>query len=261
MSALRDLQNNFLAYVRTPQTQMHGRVVDTPTVPAEQRLRIYADAYRLRLIDALRDNYLVLNTLLGDDAFDELGSAYLDAHPSQKFSVRFFGDQLSEFLRAAPAYSAQPIVSEMAKFEWVLRDVFDAPDAPVLTLEDLATVPPEAWPELKFALHPTLRRIDLSWNTPTLWKQLNEEQEPDAPQRREHPVAWRVWRRDLNTYFCSMEVDEAWAIEALGRGASFAELCAGLCEWVDEQHAPQRAAGFLQQWIAEGVLHGRLYTQ
>ncbi len=33
---------------------------------------------------------------------------------------------------------------------------------------------------------------------------------------------------------------------------SFGEICAGLCEWVDEAQAPARAAGMLRAWVDEG---------
>lgn len=254
MSTLQDLQRHFLDYVRAPGAQMQGRVVDAPPVGAEQRLQIYADAYRLRLIDALRDNYPVLNALLGNDTFDALGAAYLAAHPSPFFSVRNFGDALAAFVDNDAMFAAQPIVGEMVRFEWMLRDVFDAVDAPALTLQDLSAIAAEHWPNVQFTLHPTVRRMDLHWNTPALWRQLNEESAPESPQRREHPVPWMAWRHDLAIYFRSLEVDEAWAVDALRGSATFAEICAGLCEWVDENHAPQRAARFLQRWINEGVL-------
>lgn len=254
MTTLQELQRSFLDFVRAPGVQMQGSVVDSPPVSAQQRLQIYSDAYRLRLVDALQDNYPVLGALLGDDLFDSLGAAYLAAQPSKFFSVRYFGDQLAAFVDNDPMYAEQPIVAEMARFEWMLRDVFDAVDAPALKLEDLSTIAAEDWPQVQFSLHPTWRQISLEWNTPQLWRQLNEELEPDAPQRRDHPVVWMAWRHDLATYFRSLEVDEAWAVDALSRSATFSEICAGLCEWVDEMHAPQRAAEYLQRWINEGVL-------
>lgn len=254
MSSLQELQRNFLEYLRAPGAQMQGHVVDAPPVGAEQRLQIYADAYRLRLVDALRDNYPVLNALLGEEAFDSLGAEYLAAHPSHFNSVRNFGDVLAAFVDDTPMFAAQPIVGEMVRFEWMLRDVFDAADAPALHLQDLSAIAAHDWPSVKFMLHPTLRRIDLHWNTPALWRQLNEESTPDSPQRREFPVPWMAWRHELAIYFRSLEVDEAWAVDALRRNATFSEVCAGLCEWVDETHAPRRAAQFLHRWMNEGVL-------
>ncbi len=255
MNSLRALQTSFLAYLRTPQTQMQGAIVDTPTVSADLRLKIYADAYRLRLIDALSDNYPALHTLLGDDTFAELGADYLAAQPSQHFSIRHFGHRLAEFVAAQTPYARQPVLADLANFEWTLRDVFDAADAATLIAADLAAIAPEMWPELCFKLHPAVRCLDLTWNAPAIWKAIDEQRDPPAPQINAQITAWLVWRHDLKIYFRSLEVDEAWAIDALRRNTTFAELCAGLCEWVDESHAALRAAGFIQRWLTDGVLH------
>jgi len=254
VSALRELQTNFLAYLRTPLKQMQGAVVDTPAVSADVRLKIYADAYRLRLADALATNYPALHVLLGDDAFAELGAQYLDAQPSQHFSIRYFGHRLTEFVATQTPYAQQPVLADLANFEWVLRDVFDAADAPTLTPEHLATHAPELWPQLRFKLHPTVRRLDLTWNSPALWKAIDEQRDPPAPQINKHITAWLIWRHDLKIYFRSLEVDEAWAIDALQLNTTFADLCAGLCEWVDESHVALHTARYIQRWMTEGIL-------
>jgi len=254
MSSLRALQTNFLAYLRAPRSQMQGAVVDTASVSADVRLKIYADAYRLRLVDALADNYPVLHALLGDDAFEELGARYLNAQPSQHFSIRHFGHRLTEFVAAHTPYAQQPVLSDLANFEWALRDVFDAADAPALAPEGLAALAPELWPELRFELHPTVRRLNLTWNAPAIWKAIDEQHDPPGPQANKHLTAWLLWRHDLKIYFRSLEVDEAWAIDALRRNTTFADLCAGLCEWVDESHAALHAARFVQRWLTDGIL-------
>ena len=63
-------------------------------------LRIYEQAYGARLTAALRDNFGVLPTVLGDDAFDALAHAYIAAHPSRRPSIRWFGDALPAFMAA-----------------------------------------------------------------------------------------------------------------------------------------------------------------
>ena len=254
MNSLRALQTQFLAYLRAPETQMQPAVVNTATVSADLRLKIYVDAYRLRLVDALADNYPVLHTLLGDDAFTELGARYLQAQPSQHFSIRHFGHRLAEFAAAEMPYAQQPVLADVAKFEWALRDVFDAADAIALTPNDLAAIAPELWPELRFKLHPAVRRLDLTWNAPALWKAIDEQLEPPPPQMNNHLTAWLIWRHDLKIQFRSLEVDEAWALDALRLNTTFADLCAGLCEWVDESQASLHAARLVRRWLTDGIL-------
>lgn len=254
MNSLLELQTRFLAYLRAPQEQMREAVVDAVPVSADARLKIYADAYRLRLADALADNYPKLQMLLGDDAFSELSARYLDAQPSRHFSIRYFGHHLAGFVAAQPPYSNQPVLADMANFEWALRDVFDAADAVALAAEDLASFAPEAWPELCFKLHPAVRRLDLTWNAPAIWKSLDDQLEPPAPQADRQATAWLIWRHDLKINFKSLAADEAWAFDALQGNTKFADLCSGFCEWVSESDAALHAARFIQRCLTDGVL-------
>jgi hypothetical protein len=49
-------------------------------------------------------------------------------------------------------------------------------------------------------------------------------------------------------------VDEAWALDALIAGQNFADICQGLCEWIDTQHVAAHAAGLLKGWIGDGMI-------
>jgi hypothetical protein len=104
----------------------------------EGGLAVYLQAYRARLTAALRDNYPVLQRALGDDAFDLLARAYLDEHPSHFRSIRWFGDSLAEFLAAAPEHLPHPALVDLARMDWAMRTAFDAADATLLGVGELA---------------------------------------------------------------------------------------------------------------------------
>lgn len=254
MSALRRLQEDFQNYVLVRDDRMQAHALGSVQVSAEERLAIYADGYRLRLLEALDTDYNGLHTLMGDDEFDAMGRAYIDAYPSAHFSLRWYGNHLSEFLRTVEPYSKYPVFAEMANFEWSKCDAFDAPDSSVCSVADMATIPPDAWPSLSFVTHRSLKRLDLRWNVPTVWKAIDAEEEPPALQENDYPVAWLVWRQDLHTYFRSLSVDEAWALDALQRGENFAVICEGLSEWADAQNVALHAAALLKQWLMDGLI-------
>lgn len=75
-----------------------------------------------------------------------------------------------------------------------------------------------------------------------------------APEAGEYPKSWLVWRQDLRTYFRSLSVDEAWAVDTAAGGSSFADICEGLCEWIDAQNVAAHAAGLLKRWVADGLV-------
>ncbi len=254
MSPLQTLQKDFMNWLLTQQPAIKQHVTGTRKVGIEARLGIYEEAYRLRLLEALQDSYPALHTLLGDERFEALAFAYIRHYPSHHFSIRYFGHQLFQFLSSNPDYQDQPFLAEMALFEWTLRDAFDASNSPRLTTADLASIPPEQWGTLTFELHPSVQRIDLSWDVPKLWQAIEQDAPPIQPRQKEHLITWLIWRKDLTTYFRSLEVDEAWAIGAVIQQRNFENLCHGVCEWIDEQHAPERVARFLARWVQEGIL-------
>jgi hypothetical protein len=251
---LRELQEQLQAHLLSGDERIAHRVVDTPRVTASTRLGIYADAYRLRLLEALRTDFPALHTLAGDEEFERIGRAYIDAHPSDHFSIRHFGKALAGFLQAHEVWRRVPVYAEMAAFEWALGLSFDAADSPPLGVDDMAEIPPQSWGHMRLGLHPSLQRLDLRWNVPVLWKAIDEEQPPQAPVSGDYPQGWLIWRRDLRTLFRSLSVDEAWAIDSVRDGTHFAAMCEGLCEWHDENHAAAQAALYLRRWVQDGLV-------
>ncbi len=250
---LPSLQGSFQQYLLTLAGDMKQEIV-SDALDAETRLRIYADAYRLRLLEALETDFIALRAALGCEAFESMGRAYIDAYPSDHYSVRYFGRHLARFLADSAPYGAQPVLADIARFEWAMTDAFDAPDADVASVADMAAVAPENWPTLRFTLHPSLQRIELQWNASAIWHAADKDEVPPDPVQSEFPVGWMIWRQGLQIYFRSLSVDQAWMLDALRSSQSFAEICEGLTEWIDAQHVALHAAGLLKQWFEDGLI-------
>lgn len=211
---------------------------------AAHRLRIYADAYRLRLADVLGDDFAAVRGVLGDEAFAVLAERYLDAHPSTQPSVRHAGSAFPDWLQAQP--EAPPGLHELAWFEWLQAATFDAADAATLDAADLAALPPERWPALRLRLHPAVRLLDT--------ERLAAADGAPALTDRDQPARWLLWR-DAAGDACwrQLEADEADALHATAREADFGEVCERLCALHGESGA-LRAASLLKRWLADGLL-------
>ncbi len=257
MDELYRLQKSMMSWLLEKDTSIQADIVSTPDVSSEVRLGIYGDGYGYRLIDALSENYPSVHTLLGDEDFYAMTYAYMNAHPSHHFSLRYFGSQLEAFLEKE--HSDVPVLAEMARFEWAQRKAFDSNNSRPIAMEALQEIPMESWANLQFDFHPSVSRVNFEWNTPQLWAAIDNQAEPTPPEKLEHPYGWVVWRKDLLNYYRSLDVDEAWALDSAMQAGSFESLCEGVCEWVDAEHAPARVAGFLTQWIEEGLLTGLTY--
>ena len=91
MNGLRTLQRDFQRYLLHLDRAMIDQVTSTAQASAKERLGIYADAYRLRLIEVLEGDYPGVHTMVGDEQFDKLCRAYIDSYPSDNPNIRWFG--------------------------------------------------------------------------------------------------------------------------------------------------------------------------
>jgi hypothetical protein len=248
----RELQRDLLG----SPSAIGGAIVDAPPLPVEARLGIYRHAYRARLAEALDDVYPVLHKILGDETFASMAELFIEAHPSIHRSIRWYGSEVPEFLAAQAPFAEQPVLAEIARFEWISSEVFDAPDAAPLDRRALGERDPESWPALKFHFHPSIRRLALSWNTVPIWQSMNKDEQPPMPDASAAPVPWVIWRHGFKNYFRSLDAVEEAALDAAIAGRSFAEICEALAAHLDQDEIPLRAATLLGGWLDGGMIVG-----
>lgn len=254
-TALSELQRRFQQQVLGADSAMESQVVGDTRADAATRLRVYFDAYRLRLLEVLGNDYPALRRWLGEAAFERIGLRYIDAHPSDTPSVRWFGRHLEEFLRSAADLAQDPLPAELAAFEWSKAGVFDAPEAEPLALEAIAALDAAQWPAMRLLPQAAVQRLDLYLNVPEIFL-AHEQRQPLPPAvALPEPAHWLLWRdaaRDIR--WRSLSAAEAAAWDASASGASFGAICELLCEFVDVEEAAMHAAGLLKRWVVDGLV-------
>ena len=244
------------------QQQLRAAIVDAAPADGLLRgrgplLRIYQHAYTARLLGALRDNHGVLPRAMGDEAFDTLALAYLQAHPSREPSIRWFGDRLAQFMATRDDLVPHPALVDLARMEWALRTAFDAADAAPLGAATLAQLPPHAWPALVLRLHPSVQLLAMGWCIEPAWRalQAHGDDEPELPEPQPGAHTLLVWRAGLETRWRSATSElEATLLAAVVRGEPFAALCEHAAQSVGADEAAACVVSALQQWLAEGLL-------
>jgi len=253
--SLGDLQRAFQDYLLVRSDGFAGAVRDTSKADRFTLLEVYRDAYALRLIEVLTNDYPGLFAMAGPADFDHMARAYIAAHPSHHPSARWFGAELGDFLGRTAPFSGSPDAVEMARFEWALGEAFDAANAEPVTADALMALPPEAWGELTFKPLPSVRRLTLAFAIPQAWQQRDDVEPGNLEVEAEAtPVEWVIWRPALVSNFRSLDADEAAIFDALVEGRSFPEICETMTAFAGEEDALPRAAGLLRAWIEEGMI-------
>ncbi len=229
-----------------------GLVRPHGALTSAQRLHIYHQAYRWRLLEVLQDHYAQTHAYLGDELFDAEALAYIEAHPPEADNLRHYGAHWADWL--AHRYPQDLDMADLARLEWALREAFDAADAPVLTWPDLATLTPEAWQTLRLDLAPGTQVLRLSHNVVPLWQSLSSQTTPEPVAPLAHEVL--VWRQGWQPHFRTMTPAEAQAVRLLQAGPPFDAACTqalALSSPGSGDHA-HTALQWLQGWMAEQLL-------
>ena len=255
---LPELQRAFTARMLTGDDAIMALVQDSRLERRDVLMGVYEHAYGARLAEVLEGDYEKLHAAIGPDAFLQIAADYVTANPSRYPNARFFGAGVPAFLLQTAPWSATPWHGELAMLEWAMGEVFLAEDALHLSMEAMAALHPNDWPNLTFTLADDIRRITTRHGGPEAWLAINDDTDPApaAAAADGAEQAWLIWRDEFQANFRAMDPPEAWALIEADGGATFAELCEGLMEWVPAEEAAGHAAGYLRGWIEAGVLAG-----
>ena len=213
------------------------------------RIRVYSDAYYLRLRNVLREDFPRVAALLGPERFEDVASDYLEVFPSKQPSVRHLGRALAEFLRRREYIPK--CLADLAQLEWACIEVFDAPDADCVNIEEIASIPADAWPSFRFSAIPALQTLRAQYPVHQLWSG-DESLEVVAVD-----TSIRVWRaNDCRVFHAPMDARESAALRRMISGEPFAAICETFAD-LPAAEAAQEATGLLARWIQDGII-GRI---
>jgi hypothetical protein len=272
---LAELQGLFQSAVLTGDAE-DAAILDIVASPREAdrptMMGVYVNAYRLRLAEFLDEDYPALRVMLGDDDFEALVEAYIDANPSRLRNARWYTTRLPEFMQESENWNANALAIGLALFERALTDAYDAADAPAQSIETLAEFSPQDWPRLGFTFHPSLRLIEVAAGVLDAYvaatadehedeeaaRSAEEDEGPleDRPSRASENETIAIWRADLDPAYRQLDPDEYLALNEAVAGQSFGDICQLVAFQNEGQSATERLARFLVTWFSEGLVIG-----
>ncbi len=128
-------------------------------LPVEQRVEIYANMYRWRLVDAILADFPKLAQLL-DEEFLPVCSEYLRHYPSENPDIGKIGRCLPQFLKHCQAGNSRPDLGDLAALEWARCEVFCETDALAVDRSQLTSISPQAFVSVRLSFVPALRVLD-----------------------------------------------------------------------------------------------------
>lgn len=242
MSSLARLQACFVDAVLGAADAAPPAIRGSDHFSAQQRLGVYANAYRRRLIEAMGSVYERCLQRVGECEFEVQALDYVESHPPATRALRWYADDFPEWLRTRP--SAPPPMADLAVIDRGLRRAFDAADAPALAREALLALEPARWAGLRLDWHPSLSVGHCAVDAIGQWR---GDTGPVAPGSHTcATTALAFWRNEEQTFFRSLADPEFELLQHLRSDVPLAEAClsggvgmpidaaaAALLGWVD----------------------------
>ncbi len=167
-------------------------VLPSARLTAPERVGVYQGMYLARMREALESDFPGVARFLGPAAWERLVRSYVGAHPSRSYTLNALGRHLPEFVGSArvrrPAFCR-----DLARLEWAVTEVFDAPETPPLTEADLASLAPSQWERARLVPVAALRLVTLDHDCGAHLDALRnrERRRPPILRRRSRVVVYR----------------------------------------------------------------------
>ena len=229
------------------------------SLPAVDRLAIYANAYHARLLECLREEYPALVYTLGPELFDEFAVGYLERYPSRSYTLHHLGAQFPRYLEETcppdedPSWAA--FLVDLATLERLYSDVFDGPGnegRELMSAERLATIPPEQWAAARLIPTPDLHLIELRSPVHEYIRGVRRNEEPALPVPAETLLA--VHRRDYVIRRHLLTRPQYELLGAIIAGRTVGEAIGKSAEFIgpDDHEFANSLREWFRTWAAEG---------
>ncbi len=254
---LAELQNDFQRALFDTECKGADWISESARgLSARDRLDIYYNAYRLRLVDVLLDTFEHTAIYLGDDWFNQLAADYVQSHPSTYKNIGLYGKGFPEFLAERLADDRE--VSELALMDWTLRRAFDGADSAVMTLDDLQQLASDESTTIHLKAVPTLTVCTQHFNTLEIWQAINQEQTPPVVERLPEPVDIVIWRKGHSPHFRSLSKIESAAIARIScedtPGDTLDDIGAALEKAFPNNDVATEFGVMLHRWLDDEII-------
>jgi len=207
--------------------------------------------YLMRMEEALETDYPVLASYLVTGGFFELVQKCVCVNPSTSYTLNRLGDHVPQFFLDHPDRPDAAFLHDLARLELALTEVYDEQESPVLSTEDLQSVPPEAWEDARLRPISAFRLLAFRHSVIPHLVAFHEDKPGPTPRRRASWVA--IYRRDYSVLRLALSRAEHDLLRALTNGAPLGEALSAAAAKQKSARKQAKIFSWFRTWIAEGL--------
>ncbi len=214
-----------------------------------ERLGVYHDMYLLRMRDGLEVDYPALADYMGHHAFTDMVRDFIQVYPSRSYTLNRLSDPLPKFLETWGKARGRRLLTDLARLELAMTEVFDEAEVPSLMADEIASIPSEAWESARFTPIAAFRLVSLTTAANDVFTSYRDET-PLPPLRRKNEYV-AVYRKDYGVRRFKLTHEAFQVLGKLAEGKTLGDALSFAAR-KSKSLAPETISGWFRDWIAEG---------
>ena len=149
----------FVPPLLDPEQQTPALVSGPNGKAAVKRFNVYRNNVTVSLIEALAATFPATERITGETFFRAMARFHVRETPPTSPLLFEYGRDFPDFIARYEYAQSMPWLADVARIERAWLDVYHAADAPALTPDALAAVPPNRLGDAVFMAHPAVRIV------------------------------------------------------------------------------------------------------
>ncbi len=168
LSELEKWQNQLFGYITDTDKIFLNHIRPMPGLKESTCADIYRRGYKARLLEVLGDTFEASWWVLGDENYFSLAGQFVENIPSRSFDLSDYGLEFPEFLRSTSENKEIPFLSELARFEWLFKEMFHSTDMDRHDEKILSRL--SAQPDAPLLIKPSVKLWSSKYSIYEIWK-------------------------------------------------------------------------------------------
>lgn len=221
-------------------------------------INVYRNAYRARMVDALRDTYERTARWVGEAAFRAAAAHHVIQNPPSSWTLDHVAQGFVEVLEQL--FAGDREVAELAWLEWAMHQAYVAGDAAPMDAAGFADASAGFgegdWAGLRLEFLPSLHLRAMSQDVGALWNALATDDFQAPDHALPEPATLIVWREGLRPTFMPLDDRGGRSLALLLNGGNYGGMVESLAAQLGDQEAVMQAGAMLGRWLRIGLITG-----
>lgn len=158
---LSDIQKNFKNKITAPEkeNQEFSELFEAGDISLEDRFSVYQNNVLKSLADVIVATYPLIEILTGKDFLRGMARDFIKNNLPEKGNINDYGGGFADFIKDFEVAKGLPYLSDIARMEWAVNEVYYAPDDTAIDMKKLQGVAEKDFERLSFSLRKSCRFI------------------------------------------------------------------------------------------------------